>query len=101
MTDYRSEQVQRTLLTIEAMAGHEAAGIAPSELGKFLAQSPANVTRTLSNLELAGWVERHPADTRRWRLAKKPVQLANKVRDGLSRAQQQLAQDTHNYLIMS
>ncbi|WP_432460828.1 MarR family transcriptional regulator [Agarivorans sp. QJM3NY_25] len=100
MSTYISDQVQRCLVMIEALAGHEIEGLSPGVLAINLQLSSANVTRMLANLEHAGWIETCPANPKRWRLAHKPVQLANTVRDGLGREQQRLAQDVHNYSIM-
>ena len=100
MSNYLSDQVQRTLLIVDAMAGNEIHGVKATELANNLSLSPSSVSRALANLEHAGWAEKCPHDDRLWRLGKKPVQLANTVRDGLAKAQQQIAQDTHNYSIM-
>ncbi|GGA95933.1 helix-turn-helix domain-containing protein [Agarivorans gilvus] len=100
MSAYLSEQVQRTFAVVEALAGKELSGASPKELSRGLTLSPSHITRTLANLEHAGWAERCPNDETRWRLAAKPVQIANTVRDNLGREQQKLAQTIHNYSIM-
>lgn len=94
---YISDQVQRTLRIIRAMAGNEVSGISPTEIAKKTKTSASNVTRVLANLEAQRFVERLPGDNKRFRLAAAFVQIANTVTIGLTRAKQQLDGDIHNY----
>jgi DNA-binding IclR family transcriptional regulator len=96
-TSYISDQVQRTLRVIRFMAGKEISGISPTELAKLANVSASNITRVLANLEAQQFVERLPADNKRYRLAAALVQLSNTVALNLSQAQLQLQQDQHNY----
>jgi DNA-binding IclR family transcriptional regulator len=94
---YISDQVQRTLRVMRAMAGYEVTGISPTEIAKLAKTSASNVTRVLANLEAQRFVERLPNDNKRFRLAAAFVQIANTVTIGLTRAAQQLDNDSHNY----
>jgi DNA-binding IclR family transcriptional regulator len=96
-TSYISDQVQRTLRVIRFMAGKEISGISPTELAKLANVSASNITRVLANLEAQQFVERLPADNKRYRLAAALVQLSNTVALNLSQAQLQLQQDQTNY----
>ena len=96
-TSYISDQIQRTLRVMRLMAGKEISGISPTELSKLANISASNVTRVLANLEAQQFVERLPADNKRYRLAAAFVQIANTVSLNLNQAQQQLQQDQHNY----
>lgn len=96
-SQYISDQVQRTLRVISAMAGSEVQGISPKEIGKRANISASNVTRVLANLEAQQFAERLPSDKKRYRLAASLVQIANTVSINLTQAQQQLQQDQHNY----
>jgi DNA-binding IclR family transcriptional regulator len=94
---YISDQVQRTLRVIRAMAGKEISGISPSELAELVNISASNVTRVLANLEAQKFVERLPSDNKRWRLAATFVQIANTVSLNLTQSLQHLQQDQVNY----
>jgi DNA-binding IclR family transcriptional regulator len=96
-TSYISDQVQRTLRVIRLMAGKEISGISPTELAKLSNVSASNMTRVLANLEAQQFVERLPADNKRYRLAVALVQLSNTVANNFAQAQLQLQQDQHNY----
>lgn len=96
-TNYISNQVQRTLRVIRIMAGKEISGISPTELSKLAKISASDVTRVLANLEAQQFVERLPADNKRYRLAVALVQLSNTVAQNFTQAQLQLQQDQHNY----
>ncbi|KZN57628.1 hypothetical protein N473_07060 [Pseudoalteromonas luteoviolacea CPMOR-1] len=79
MSNYSSPQIQRTLVAIELMAGHEVYGIEPKALAEQLGCKGPEVTRLLANLREAGWAEPLRNDNQRWRLNKKPVTICNKV----------------------
>jgi DNA-binding IclR family transcriptional regulator len=79
------------------MAGKEISGISPTELAKLANVSASNITRVLANLEAQQFVERLPADNKRYRLGVALVQLSNTVALNLSQAQLQLQQDQTNY----
>jgi DNA-binding IclR family transcriptional regulator len=100
-TSYISNQVQRTLRVMSLMAGKEISGISPTELSKLAKISASDVTRVLANLEAQQFVERLPADNKRYRLAVALVQLSNTVAHNFVQAQRQLHQDQHNYNLLS
>ncbi|WP_440053345.1 MarR family transcriptional regulator [Pseudoalteromonas sp. T1lg65] len=100
MNQYVSAQIQRVLTTIELMAGHEIDGVEPKQLAAELSTSPAEVTRILANLSEAGWAERLPANERRWRLHKKPVQLSNTVDHNMKTILRNLQLESNNYSIL-
>ena len=90
-----SDQVQRTLAVVEALAGNEFGGMAVSELAQSARQRADQVVRTLTNLIHAGWAEK--MDTGRYRLAAKPVQIALAFSSALERAESQLAGVRNRY----
>lgn len=92
-----SNQIQRVLIIVEAMVGHEANGIATGDIAAKTQQSKPNVSRALADLKLFGWVEPHPKDPGRYRLTHKVAQISNTVSMNLSQAMQQLSADQQNY----
>lgn len=74
--DYTCASQQRILKLLLALAGHEYAGLTPSDLAKGTGASASNVTRDLHNLKLAGLAEELPDTLGRWRLGPKLVQVA-------------------------
>jgi DNA-binding IclR family transcriptional regulator len=92
-----SDQIQRVLAIVEAMVGREAYGTTTGDIAARTEQSKPNVSRALSELKAAGWVEPHPKDPGRYRLTHKFVQISNTVSMHLSQAQQQLSADQQNY----
>lgn len=90
-----SEQVQRTLAVIEALAGNEFSGMAVVELAQATRQRADQVVRTLANLIHRGWAEK--MDNGRYRLAAKPVQIALAFSASVSRAESQLADVKNRY----
>lgn len=90
-----SEQVQRTLAVIEALAGNEFTGMAPVDLAQATGQRADQVVRTLANLIHRGWAEK--MDTGRYRLGPKPVQIAVNFSSALERADTQLAGIRNRY----
>lgn len=97
---YLSAQIQRVLQCIELMAGNEIEGVEPGKLATAIKTTPADVTRILSNLEHAGWAERLPSNTKRWRLHKKPVQLSNTVEQHFRDNLRALQAEANNYNIL-
>lgn len=73
-TDYTSAPQQRLLRLVDLLAGHELAGLVPSEIARALSCSPSIVTRDLDNLRTAGWAEQTPGE--RWRLSPHVVQMS-------------------------
>jgi DNA-binding IclR family transcriptional regulator len=72
---YENESQQRVLKVLLALSGHEVTGLAAGEISKELQVSPANVTRDLANLQLAGLAEEIVWTPGRWRLTPKLVQI--------------------------
>jgi len=89
MANYSNAAQQRILKVIQILAGQELQGLAPTDLARALGTTPSNVTRDLANLREAGWAE-EMADTGRWRLGPKPIQIALAFSDGVQRARQKL-----------
>lgn len=101
---YLSNQAQRPLIVIKAMAGKEVSGVSPAELLKLVNISEStvkinasDVTRVLANLEAQQFIERLPSDDKRWRLSATLVQMANTVSLNFTQSIQQLQQDQGNY----
>lgn len=88
---YISEQQQRLLRLIRALAGREVDGLAPGELAKLAECSASQVTRDLANLKHIGWAEQLPG-TGRWRLGPEIVQIAMRHMTALDRARNRLAE---------
>lgn len=55
---YRSTAQQRLLKTMLNLMGHEVDGVSITQLSQAVGASPANTTRDVANLELAGLAER-------------------------------------------
>lgn len=90
-TRYISEQQQRLLRVIRALAGREVDGLAPGELAKLAECSASQVTRDLANLKHIGWAEQL-THTGRWRLGPEIVQLSMRHLAALDRARTRLAE---------
>ena len=91
MTDerYRSRSQQRVLTVLLRLSGNEFYGLTPGELAEALGERPANITRDLANLKIAGLAEQIE-DTGRWRLGPKLVQIAIAFRSHVERCQTKL-----------
>lgn len=85
-TDYTSPAQQRLLHLVNLLAGHELAGLAPSEMARALNCGASDVTRALDNLRTAGWAEQTPGE--RWRLSPHVVQLSIRHAAALNQARQ-------------
>lgn len=90
-TDYTNEAQQRLCRLILLLAGHEFDGMAPSDLAKALKTNPSNITRDLHNLKEAGLAELM-AETGRWRLGPKLVQIAIAFSEHVGRMSDRLAE---------
>lgn len=95
-TKYVSEQQQRLLKLILALAGNEIEGLAPGEIAKLVGCAPSQVTRDLANLKHAAWAEQITT-TSRWRLGPMPVQIATRHATALDRASRKLADVSNRY----
>ncbi len=89
MPDYTNAAQQRILRALQALAGHEVHGLAPSALARELGCNASSVTRDLANLRAAGLAEEVP-EVGRWRLAPRIVQIALKHMASLDRAERRL-----------
>lgn len=96
MADYTNAAQQRLLRLITVLAGNELHGISPGELATALNTTPSSITRDLANLREAGWAD-EMADTGRWRLGTKPVQIAVSFTQGIQRAQAKLDEISARY----
>lgn len=81
-TSYTNAAQQRILAAVVALAGHEADGLAPSQLAQALRTTPSNITRDLANLREAGFAEQLASGN--WRLGPKQVQIALSFQRGLA-----------------
>ena len=88
-TKYIHAGQQRILRMLMTLAGHEAAGLSPTQIAELQECSPALVTRDLANLQHAGFAEQVPGATT-WRLAPPVVQISVRLSIGLDKAQAQL-----------
>lgn len=97
MSDYTSEQIQRTLRVIKVLAGNEVSGLSPKQIGERANLSKTNVTRAIANLEVQKFVEPLPTNTKHFRLTAIFLQISNTVSASFNQANLQLQQDIHNY----
>lgn len=95
-TDYTNNSQQRILRVVLAMFGHEIEGVLPGQLAKMVEVSPSEVTRDLSNLQLAGWVETLP-DGKSFRITPMIGQKAIAILHGIERAADSVAQIRNRY----
>jgi DNA-binding IclR family transcriptional regulator len=79
---YTNAAQQRVLAATLVLAGHEAVGLAPSQLAKALRTSASNVTRDLANLVTAGIAEK--LESGNYRLGPRLVQVAIAHQRGLA-----------------
>lgn len=86
---YTSAQQQRLLGLIQALAGHEVNGLAPSQIAAATRCFASQVTRDLDNLRSAGFAE-EIRDLGRWRLGPVFVQIALAHTAGIERAKRRL-----------
>jgi len=93
---YLHEGQQRILKVILALAGRELSGLAPGEIAKGLDITPSCVTRDLANLQAAGFAE-PIAETGRWRLGPKLVQIAVSFAQELNNRRSQLDEILQRY----
>lgn len=93
---YRNEAQQRLCRVIVLLAGNEFDGLEPGAIAKALDTNPSNVTRDLANLKEAGLAE-PVADTGRWRLGPKVIQIALAFTRHLDRARSRLEEIGQRY----
>jgi len=93
---YVSDQQQRLMKVIRALAGNEIEGLAPGDIAKLVPCAPSQVTRDLANLRFFGWAEQLPT-TNRWRLGPEIVQLATRHQIALDRARRRLDETANRY----
>ncbi|MGK6942328.1 hypothetical protein PU463_00021640 [Pseudomonas aeruginosa] len=73
---YRSEQVQRTLRVMLALAANEFRGLLLKEVAVAAECDASAALRALENLRIAGLADRSPHDDKRWLLGPRLVQVA-------------------------
>ena len=86
-TDYTNAAQQRLLHLINLLAGHELAGLAPSQIARAQNCAASQITRDLDNLRTAGWAEQTPQGL--WRLSPHVVQISLRHATALKASQEQ------------
>lgn len=87
---YTSEQVQRVLRVLLALASNEFRGLLLKEVAVAAECSNDNALRALENLRTAGLAERSVHDDKRWQLGPRLVQIAFAFDTALQKAQREL-----------
>lgn len=87
---YTSEQVQRVLRVLLALAGNEFRGMSLKEVATAADCSNDNALRALENLRTAGLAERSVHDDKRWQLGPRLVQVAFAFDAALQKSQREL-----------
>lgn len=87
---------QRILNVLIRLAGHEVNGLTPGEVAQAAGTRPANATRDLANLAIAGLAEQIP-ETKRWRLAPKLIQIALAYTAAMQRAENKLSETKQRF----
>lgn len=87
---YTSEQVQRVLRVLLALASNEFRGLLLKEVATAAECSNDNALRALENLRTAGLAERSVHDDKRWQLGPRLVQIAIAFDTALQKAQREL-----------
>lgn len=94
--EYSNAAQERGYDVLLALAGREITGLAPGEIAKGLGISPSCVTRDLSVLKTKGLVEQI-AETGRWRLGPKLVQIGLAFNQEMARHQDRLTEINQRY----
>ncbi|PCI62022.1 MAG: hypothetical protein COB35_04905 [Gammaproteobacteria bacterium] len=97
MSKYFSESQCRICKIVEALVGCEAEGLSTGEIASKISCARPVITKSIANLVHLHWVEKHPRNNDRWRLASKFSQFAQTITMGLQQANQQIQQDINNY----
>ena len=87
---YTSDQVQRVLRVLLALAGNEFRGMLLKEVATAADCTESNALRALDNLRTAGLAERNVHDDKRWQLGPRLVQVAFAFDSALQKAQRDL-----------
>ena len=87
---YTSEQEQRVLRVLLALAGNEFRGMTLKEVATAAECSNDNALRALENLRTAGLAERAAYDDKRWLLGPKLPQVAFAFDQALQKAQREV-----------
>lgn len=87
---YTSEQVQRVLRVLLALAGNEFRGMLLKEVATAAECSESNALRALENLRTAGLAERSTHEDKRWQLGPRLVQVSFAFDGALQKAQREL-----------
>ncbi|UVK85205.1 hypothetical protein LOY46_11175 [Pseudomonas sichuanensis] len=94
---YTSEQVQRVLRVMLALAGNEFRGMTLKEVATAADCTNDNALRALENLRTAGLADRSPHDHHRWLLGPRLVQVSFAFDEALSKAQHELNERRQRY----
>lgn len=87
---YTSEQVQRVLRVLLALASNEFRGLLLKEVAIAAECTNDNALRALENLRTAGLAERSTYDDKRWQLGPRLVQISIAFDTALQKAQREL-----------
>ena len=96
---YDNASQERGYAVLLTLAGHEFAGLAPSEIAAAVNASRSRITSDLRVLQKMGLAE-PILETGRWRLGPKLVQIAIAFSDQLNRARTKLDEITQRYTRM-
>lgn len=94
---YTSEQVQRVLRVLLALAGNEFRGMTLKEVAIAAECSNDNALRALENLRTAGMAERTAYDDKRWMLGPRLPQIAFAFDQALQKAQREVDDRRQRY----
>ncbi|WP_110970226.1 hypothetical protein [Pseudomonas huaxiensis] len=94
---YTSEQVQRVLRVMLALAGNEFRGMLLKEVALAAECTNDNALRALENLRTAGLADRSPHDHHRWLLGSRLVQVSFAFDEALNKAQHELHERRQRY----
>ncbi|QZP26196.1 IclR family transcriptional regulator [Pseudomonas mosselii] len=94
---YTSEQVQRVLRVMLALAGNEFRGMTLKEVAAAAECTNDNALRALENLRTAGLADRSPHDHHRWLLGPRLVQVSFAFDEALRAAQHELNERRQRY----
>lgn len=93
---YTSGSQERGYQVLLLLAGNEFMGLAPGEIARALQTGPSNITRDLRVLRAVGLAE-EIAETGRWRLGPKLVQIALAFKDHMAKVQHRVDEIEQRY----
>lgn len=93
----RDSPIVRGFQLAELLAGHTFDGLRNVDIAQALRISPAGVTADMALLEQAGWVERVPQLSSRWRLSPRAMRIWRTHERALADRQSQLYEVDQRY----